>query len=63
MKKISLYIIITSSMLLSGLNALFSQDFEGYTVGLNVGYPIFALEWLNSGTGPSMGIVMGTPWI
>ena len=62
MKNMFLSIIITSSLLLSGLNALFSQDFDGYTVGLNVGNPIFALDWLKEGTGPSIGIAVGTPY-
>jgi len=33
----------------------------GYTVGLNVGYPVIADEWISNSTGPSLGIVMGTP--
>ena len=62
MKKISLYIIITSLSMLVSMNALFSQDLEGYTAGINIGYPIFSQEYYTDATGPGLGIVVGTPF-
>ena len=68
MKKMLPYIMITSSILLSGMNALFSQNFEGYTVGLNIGYPIYSQDYFTTeatgsdATGPTIGIVVDTPF-
>ena len=61
MKKMSLTVIITSTMLLTNFNTLFSQDFEGYAAGLNISYPIAVGEILKDQESPSVGIVVDTP--
>ena len=67
MKKISLPIIITSIMLLGGMNILFAQNLTGYSAGLNVSYPLVTGKYFDGDgtgttTGPSMGIVVSTPY-
>ena len=57
MKKMSLYLVITSLMLFSGLIAQ-----EGYSVGLNVSTPIMSGDYFDGETGLGMGVVVGTPY-
>ena len=60
MKKMSLYLVITSLMLLSGLTAQ-----EGYSVGLNVSTPIVTGKYFDADgttTGLGVGVVVGTPY-
>ena len=57
MKKMSLYLVITSLMLLSGLIAQ-----EGYSVGLNVNTPIMSGDYFDGETGLGMGVVVSTPY-
>ena len=50
-------------MLLSCMNILFSQ--EGYTIGLNVSYPIVNGEYFDgpgTKTGPFIGVNVATPY-
>ena len=68
MKKMSLFTLITSLMLVSGMNALSAQDensLEGYSVGLNIGNPIITGKYFDGDgtrTGPTVGVVIGTPY-
>ena len=68
MKKMVVSTIITSIMLVSGINTLFAQDEgggSGYSAGLNVSYPLVAGAYFdNDGTttGPSVGVVVDTPY-
>ena len=64
MKKISVSTIITSIMLVSGMNTLFAQD-SGYSAGLNVSYPLVTGSYFDTDgttTGPSVGVVVDTPY-
>ena len=63
MKTFLLSIITTSIVLLSCMNILFSQ--EGYTIGLNVSYPLVNGEYFDGDgtrTGPAVGVNVGTPY-
>ncbi len=64
MNKLSVSIIITSFMLVSGMNALFAQTDSGYSAGLNVSYPLVTGEYFDGdgSTGPAVGIVFDTPY-
>ena len=64
MKYWSRSIIIISIMLVSGMNALFAQEEggSGYSAGLNVSYPLVAGDYFTDQTGPSVGIVVDTPY-
>ena len=67
MKKNALSVLITSIMLVSGMNALFAQDEggSGYSAGLNVSYPLLAGEYFDGDgtrTGVSVGVVVDTPY-
>ena len=60
MKKVLLSIIITSFILLSGMNVLLAQPIEGFK--LNVSYPLIAGSYFDDQTGPSIGIAVDTPY-
>ena len=49
-------------MLISGMKALSAQDLTGYSVGLNVSYPLVTGTYFEDHTGPSVGVVVDTPY-
>jgi len=68
MKKMTVSIIMTSIILVGGMNSLFAQDsnsLEGYSAGLNVSYPVVSGAYFDGDgttTGPSVGVVVDTPY-
>ena len=67
MKILEKSFLITSIILVSGMNALFAQDGEGsgYSAGVNVSYPLLAGEYFDGDgtrTGASVGVVVDTPY-
>ena len=66
--KIFSFPIITSIILLTSINTAYSEEdsscnmLEGYTVGLNISYPVFAQDYYTDATGPALGINMETPY-
>ena len=60
--------IITSIILLTSMNTVYSEAesscnmLAGYTLGLNVGYPVFAQDYYTDATGPAFGINVDTPY-
>ena len=60
--------IISSLMWLTSMNTVYSEEesssnmLGGYTLGLNVGYPVFAQDYYTDGTGPVLGINVDTPY-
>ena len=67
MKTLSLP-IISSIILLTSMNTVYSEEesssnmLAGYTLGLNVGYPVFAQDYYTDATGPVLGISVETPY-
>ena len=60
--------IITSIILLASIDTVYSEEdssysmLAGYTVGLNVGYPVFAQNYYTDATGPALGINVESPY-
>ena len=60
--------IISSIILLTSMNTVYSEEesssnmLAGYTLGLNVGYPVFAQDYYTDATGPALGINVDTPY-
>ena len=60
--------IITSIILLASIDTVYSEEdsscnmLAGYTVGLNVGYPVFAQYYYTDATGPALGINVESPY-
>ena len=60
--------IITSIILLASIDTVYSEEdsscnmLTGYTVGLNVGYPVIAQDYFTDGTGPALGINVESPY-
>ncbi len=60
--------IITSIILLASIDTVYSEEdsscnmLAGYTVGLNVGYPVIAQAYYTDATGPVLGINVESPY-
>ena len=60
--------IITSIIFLTSMDTVYSEEdsscnmLTGYTVGLNVGYPVIAQGYYTDATGPALGIKVDTPY-
>ena len=60
--------IITSIILLASIDTVYSEEdsscnmLAGYTVGLNVGYPVFAQNYYTDAMGPALGINVESPY-
>ena len=60
--------IITSIILLASIDTVYSEEdsscnmLTGYTVGLNVGYPVIAQDYYTDATGPALGINVESPY-
>ena len=60
--------IITSIILLASIDTVYSEEdsscnmLAGYTVGLNVGYPVFGQKYYTDATGPALGINVESPY-
>ena len=60
--------IITSIIFLTSMDIVYSEEdsscnmLTGYTVGLNVGYPVIAQGYYTDATGPALGINVESPY-
>jgi len=60
--------IITSIIFLTSMDIVYSEEdsscnmLTGYTVGLNVGYPVIAQGYYTDATGPALGIIVDSPY-
>jgi len=67
MKRLTLP-IITSIIFLTSMDIVYSEEdsscnmLTGYTVGLNVGYPVIAQGYYTDATGPALGINVESPY-